>query len=218
MNTQTVPAIWPEEAQKLLLAGPEGPIEAVAAGGSAQPQRIAVICHPHSLHGGSMDNKVVTSVERTLRDLGAATLRFNFRGVGASAGQFDHGQGEGEDLASVVAQARAWAGDVPLWLAGFSFGSYVAARMADTLGAELLISVAPPVGRFAFGGFSRPACRWIVVQGEADEVVDPDEVFRWLDGVQPPVELVRFAETGHFFHGKIVELRQRLTAQIQDRA
>ena len=217
MNAVAVPDIWPEEAQKLTLTGPSGAIEAVAAGGSTSPQRIAVICHPHSLHGGSMDNKVVTSVERCLRDLGAATLRFNFRGVGGSAGSFDHGQGEGEDLAAVVAQARAWAGDVPLWLAGFSFGSYVAARMADALAAELLISVAPPVGRFAFGGFKRPSCRWIVVQGDADEVVDPSEVFAWVEQLQPPVELIHFAKTGHFFHGKVVELRQRLTDQIQGR-
>lgn len=214
MIPETPPQVWPAEAQKLMLSGPAGPIEAIAAGAEAPIQRIAVICHPHSLHGGSMDNKVVTSVERSLRDLGAATLRFNFRGVGASAGSFDHGQGEGDDLAAVVAQARAWAGDVPLWLAGFSFGSYVAARMADALGAELLISVAPPVGRFAFTGFTRPANRWIVVQGDADEVVDPDQVFAWVEQLQPPVEMIRFAGAGHFFHGKIVELRQRLTDQI----
>lgn len=217
MTTATVPEAWPAESQKLMLAGPAGPIEAVATGSSAAPSCSAVICHPHSLHGGTMDNKVVTSVERCLRDLGAATLRFNFRGVGASAGQFDHGQGEGEDLAAVVAQARIWAPDVPVWLAGFSFGSYVAARMADTLGAQLLISVAPPVGRFAFSGFQRPSCRWIVVQGDADEVVDPAEVFAWAEQWRPPLELIRFADTGHFFHGKIVELRQRLMDQIEGR-
>lgn len=161
-----------------------------------------------------MDNKVVTMVERCLRDLGAATLRFNFRGVGASAGQFDDGQGEGDDLAAVVELARAWAPTLPLWLAGFSFGSYVSARMATELDASVLISVAPPVARFGFRQVARPACPWLVLQGDADEVVDPAEVFAYFEAMSPPVDMLRFAGAGHFFHGRLVELRSRLGAAM----
>ena len=204
------PTHWPETQTKLLIDGPTGALELTVGAAVPGATRLAVICHPHSLHGGTMDNKVVTMLERTLRDAGAATIRFNFRGVGASGGAFDDGNGEGDDLAAVVALARSWAPDAQLWLAGFSFGSYVAARMAATLDAQLLISVAPPVGRFAFRAIAHPPCRWIVLQGEVDEVVDPAQVFEHFEHMQPPVELLRFAHTGHFFHGKLVEMRHRL--------
>ena len=208
------PTHWPETPHKLHIEGPAGTLEVIAGHGSADPRRIAAICHPHPLHGGTMDNKVVTMLERTLKDAGAATMRFNFRGVGASTGQFDDGHGEGDDLAAVVALARRWAPHAPLWLAGFSFGSYVSTRMAGALGAELLISVAPPVGRFAFRALPRPPCPWIVLQGEADEIVDPALVFEHFDQVQPPVRMLRFPATGHFFHTKLVEMRERLGAEL----
>lgn len=202
---------WPEHSTPVRLDGPAGVIEAVLAGGRVPaPARLAIVCHPHSLHGGSMDNKVVTMVERSLRVAGCATVRFNFRGVGNSAGVFDDGQGEGEDLAAVLQYARACLPDAELWLAGFSFGSYVSARMAGALGARLLISVAPPVERFGFRELPRPPCRWIVLQGDADEVVDPAMVADYFAQVQPPVEYLNFPGAGHFFHGRLVELRQRL--------
>jgi len=204
------PTHWPETAQKLTIAGPAGALELAVGAAVPGATRFAVICHPHSLHGGTMDNKVVTMLERSMRDAGVATIRFNFRGVGASGGAFDDGHGEGDDLAAVVALARSWAPDAQLWLAGFSFGSYVAARMAATLNAQLLISVAPPVGRFAFRAIAHPPCPWIVLQGEDDEVVDPAQVFEHFEHMQPPVELLRFPQTGHFFHGKLVEMRHRL--------
>jgi alpha/beta superfamily hydrolase len=205
-----LPTRWPTTTERLALSGPAGPIESVVGPSETPPDLVAVICHPHPLHGGTMDNKVVTMLERTFRDAGAATIRFNFRGVGGSAGVFDNGDGEGDDLSAVVAQARAWVPEATLWLAGFSFGSYVSTRMAGHLRAELLVSVAPPVGRFAFRQLHRPPCRWIVAQGEADEVVDPALVFQHFDAVQPPVEMLRFPGTSHFFHGKLVELRERL--------
>jgi len=208
---------WPATSTKSSIAGPSGAIECIAHG-VEDAQRIAVICHPHSLHGGSMDNKVVVMVERALRELGAATLRFNFRGVGESAGVFDNGIGEGQDLTTVVELARQWSPSLPLWLAGFSFGSFVAASRADALDAELLISVAPPIERFGFAELPRPQARWIVLQGETDDVVEPQAVFEYFAALQPPVELLRFADTGHFFHGKLVQMRERLIAQIRGEA
>lgn len=209
------PTHWPSAPHKFLLEGPTGQIEVAASAGIADAARVAVVCHPHPLHGGTMDNKVVTMLERTFGDLGVPALRFNFRGVGASAGQFDDGHGEGEDLAAVVARARAWAPGAALWLAGFSFGSYVSTRMAAALDARLLVSVAPPVGRFAFRALDRPPCPWIVLQGENDEIVDPALVFEHFAALQPPVTLLRFADTGHFFHGKLVEMRARLAEQLR---
>jgi alpha/beta superfamily hydrolase len=209
------PTHRPATARKLTIDGPSGQLELAVGAAVPDARALAVICHPHPLHGGTMDNKVVTMLERTLRDAGAATLRFNFRGVGASTGQFDEGHGEGDDLAAVVALARRWMPEARLWLAGFSFGSYVSARMAGALGADLLISVAPPVGRFAFRAIAHPPCRWIVLQGEVDEVVDPALVFAHFEHMQPPVEMLRFADTGHFFHGKLVQLRERLGALLE---
>ncbi len=211
------PAAWPETPTKFLIQGAAGAIECLAHG-LPDAQRMAVVCHPHSLHGGSMDNKVVVMVERALRELGAATLRFNFRGVGGSGGVFDDGIGEGQDLTTVVEMLRQWSPSLPLWLAGFSFGSFVAASRADALDAELLISVAPPIERFGFADLPRPQARWIVLQGETDEVVDPALVFTHFAATEPPVELLRFPETGHFFHGKLVQMRERLIAQIRGEA
>jgi Predicted hydrolase of the alpha/beta superfamily len=106
-----------------------------------------------------MHNKVVTMVERALRESGLDTVRFNFRGTGASAGVYDNGNGEGDDLAAVVAWVRRTRPDDALWLAGFSFGSYVTIRNAARLQAEALISIAPPAGRWSFESIARPAAR-----------------------------------------------------------
>lgn len=198
----------------LVLAGPAGPLEAVLeapdAAVPAQPV-VAVFCHPLPTEGGTMHNKVVTMGCRALRELGVTTLRFNFRGVGASAGTFDEGRGELADLQAVVAWLRAHRPGHALWLAGFSFGAYVSLRAAASLQPRLLISVAPPAGRrWDFDDMPLYTGPWLVVQGEADEVVEPGEVYRWLDRVaelrQPPV-LVRMPDAGHFFHGRLMDLR-----------
>jgi hypothetical protein len=193
--------------------GPAGAIEGVL-GGVADARRIAVICHPHPLHGGTMGNKVVTMLERTLGDLQCATLRFNFRGVGRSAGTFDEGRGEQADLAAAVAFLRVRHPALPLWLAGFSFGAFVSACAADALGAECLISVAPPVKRFGFSFPARPQARWIVAMGDRDEVVAPADVDQFFAAIQPPVDMLRFEGAGHFFHGRLVELRERLKSLL----
>lgn len=159
-----------------------------------------------------MDNKVVTTLVRFFSEQGAAVVRFNFRGVGGSSGTFDDGQGEGEDLWAVVDWLRAQHPAAPLWLAGFSFGSYVSARMAPTLGAARLLSIAPPVTRWGFGtmtGFSGP---WVIVQGDQDEVVEATAVYRWIESLDPPPVLLRMPTATHFFHGLLLELRTQLAA------
>jgi len=154
-----------------------------------------------------MTNKVVTTLERSLLDLGLATVRFNFRGVGQSEGVHDFGNGESDDLVVIAEWARAQHPGAVLWLAGFSFGSYVALRATARLQPAQLILVAPPVGRQDFSGIAAPACPWLIVQGEADEVVDPAAVFAWAATLQPPPTLVRMPDTSHFFHRRLIELR-----------
>jgi hypothetical protein len=155
-----------------------------------------------------MHNKVVTMTARALRECGLDTVRFNFRGVGHSAGTFDHGDGETEDLKTVAAWVRAQRPDVALWLAGFSFGSYVALRAAPEVQPALMLSIAPPVGRsWDFSTITPPNCPWLVIQGEADEIVDPHGVYAWVVSLPEPPELVRMPDTSHFFHRKLMDLR-----------
>ena len=207
----TEPDQFPAEPASFLLRGPAGALEAASspAEGKAEgaSRGIAVICHPHPLHGGTMHNKVVTIIERALRELGLDTLRFNFRGIGQSEGAFDDGVGESEDLAAAVAWARKVRPGVALWLAGFSFGSYVVLRNAKRLDADALITVAPPVGRWDFDAIELPDCPWLVVQGEEDEVVDPQLVFDWVENLAVAPQLVRMPETSHFFHRRLMDLR-----------
>ncbi len=211
------PTAFPAEATVLLLPGPAGAIELACAlpePGTARAGT-AVICHPHPLQGGTMHNKVVTIIERALRELGLATVRFNFRGVGASEGSYDEGNGESDDLAAIVGWVREVRPDDVVWLAGFSFGSYVALRNAQRLDAAVLVTVAPPVGRWDFSQITLPECPWLVVQGEEDEVVDPAAVFEWIDTLAEPPQLVRMPETGHFFHRRLMDLRGLLKNALQ---
>ncbi|MBL7251827.1 alpha/beta hydrolase [Alloalcanivorax sp. C16-2] len=198
---------------RLALEGPEGTLEAALEGDTEAPRFIAIVCHPHPLFGGTMDNKVVTTLSRAARDAGAAVLRFNFRGVGNSQGAFSDGIGETEDLIAVHNWLTREFPDKPLWLAGFSFGSFVAARGAEVLAANgqaprSLMLVAPPVHHFDFEGLENVGCPVTVVQGEDDEVVPAEQVFRWAGDTVLAPDLIRFPDSGHFFHGKLVDLKE----------
>jgi alpha/beta superfamily hydrolase len=203
------PNEFPAAATAISLPGPAGLLEAATNVPEAAVARagVAVICHPHPLQGGTMRNKVVTTLERSLRELGLATVVFNFRGTGASQGAFDDGIGETEDLITVAKWAQHVRPRDALWLAGFSFGSYVAARAAPQLPVRQMISIAPPVGRWDFSPLASPLCPWLVVQGEADEIVDPAAVYAWVDAQPEPPTLVRMPETSHFFHRRLLDLR-----------
>ena len=202
--------VFPVVATALILPGPAGALEVVfdppEAEVAARPV-IAVLCHPLPTEGGTMHNKVVTMAARSLRELGATTVRFNFRGTGASEGEFDQGAGEQDDLRAVVAWVRARRPDATVWLAGFSFGAYVSLAMAAELQPGMLISIAPPAGRWDFDSIELPNCPWLVVQGEADEIVDPQAVYDWLENSGAEAELVRMPDTSHFFHRKLIDLR-----------
>jgi alpha/beta superfamily hydrolase len=209
LNAAVAPTEFPATPANLSLPGPVGALEAATNVPDVADARagVAVICHPHPMQGGTMRNKVVTTIERSLRELGLATVVFNFRGTGASQGTFDDGVGETEDLIAIANWAQHARPHAALWLAGFSFGSYVAARAAPQLHVRQMISVAPPVGRWDFSHLASPLCPWLVVQGEADEIVDPQAVYDWVAAQPEPPTLVRMPETSHFFHRRLMDLR-----------
>jgi alpha/beta superfamily hydrolase len=219
MNIALSPAPdrFPDAAAKFSLPGPAGVLEVATNRPAADAARagVVIVCHPHPLQGGTMTNKVVTTLERALRELGLATVRFNFRGVGASAGSFDDGVGETDDALAVARWLRAVRPRDRLWLAGFSFGSYVATRVAGLLPVDQLITVAPAVTKWDFRVLPIPACPWLVIQGETDEVIAADEVYKFIAATQPRPDLVRFPDTGHFFHGRLAELRDAVREHVR---
>jgi uncharacterized protein len=199
----------PPAAQALTIAGPAGALEAKLEDPALQPvKHIGVVCHPHPLYGGTMDNKVVHTLARAMQERGAPTLRFNFRGTGKSEGAFDNGRGEVADLEAVVAFARECWPSAALWLAGFSFGSYVALQGEARLAPAKLITIAPPVARFDLGAIATPQAPWLLVQGDADDVVDPSAVVDWARSQPRPPQLEVLAGAGHFFHGRLHDLKQ----------
>jgi len=194
--------------EKVVIAGPAGAIEAlVERPHEARQGIVAVCCHPHPLYGGAMQNKVVHTLARCAQDQGVISVRFNFRGVGASAGVYDNGVGESEDAAVVADWCRTELGSTRLWSLGFSFGAFVAFRLATLRDAELLVTVAPPVQRFDFTQLAVPRCPWLVAQGDADELVNHELVRDWTRNLAPAprVEILPGAE--HFFHGRLTVLR-----------
>ena len=209
---------FPDASGTLTLPGPAGALEvAVDLPGDdvARLPATAIVCHPLPTEGGTMHNKVVTMAARALRESGLATVRFNFRGTGASEGAFDRGDGEQDDLRAVADWVRATRPDDQLWLAGFSFGAYVSLAMAAELQPSMLISIAPPAGRWNFEAITTPTMPWLVVQGDADEVVDPQAVYDWLDGLKADPELVRMPDTSHFFHRKLIDLRGAIRSGVR---
>lgn len=194
--------------ETVFIEGSAGAIEAVVDRPEGNPLAVAVCCHPHPLFGGTLTNKVVHTVARAFTAGGAETIRFNFRGVGASQGLHDKGRGELDDLLKVARWSRSHRPGLPLWLAGFSFGAWVALRAHDALRPSRLVTIAPPVGRWDFSDIARPDCPWLIVQGEADELVNIDAVSRWVESLGCGDDLIRLPGTDHFFHGQLHRLRE----------
>lgn len=208
---------FPADAASLLLPGAAGAIElAVAVPGEGARDGVAIICHPHPLQGGTMFNKVVTTLDRALGELGLATVRFNFRGVGQSEGVHDEGRGEADDLVAIAEWVRRERPGAALWLAGFSFGSYVALRAAARIVPQQMILIAPPVGRWDFAGIEWPTCPVFIVQGGDDDIVDPAAVAEWAAQQEPPPTFVRMPEAGHFFHRRLIDLRGAVRNGVRD--
>lgn len=179
---------------------------------------LAILGHPHSLQGGSMSNKVVTTLARVFKELSIPSIRFNFRGVGQSEGVYDAGVGESEDMMVLAALCQRQLPGVQFIFAGFSFGSYVTYRAAAKLPHALLISIAPPVHHYDFNEFVPAPSPWLIVHGDEDEVVPVAFVRTFVERAAAPIEYIECAGTSHFFHGKLIDLRTLLIQFIQKKS
>ena len=201
--------------EHLLVAGPAGKIETVvehpavfpADGVSEGIRGIALVCHPHPLFGGSLTNKVTATLARAFVELGYIAIRPNFRGVGRSEGTHDHGEGETEDMLAIIAYAKDRFGEVPLALAGFSFGSYVQSRVAQRVAPERMVLVGTAAGDLGERKYTTPNVPddTIVIHGEVDETVPLARVLDWARPQELPVIVIPGAD--HFFHRRLHILR-----------
>ncbi|GMQ83387.1 MAG: Dot/Icm type IV secretion system effector CoxH3 [Gammaproteobacteria bacterium] len=192
------------------IAGPAGVLQILEEMPAVTPAAIAVICHPHPLHGGSLDNKIVHQLAKTFTGLGAVCIRFNFRGVGESDGEYDEGRGELQDLLAVVAWAQARWPKLPLWLGGFSFGGFIALKAAQQLAPQRLVTVAPAINYFPDSSLNLSGVSWLLIQGDADDIVPAALVSGWAAGLVCRPKLVLLEGAGHFFHGQLNELKQAI--------
>ncbi|TMG91474.1 MAG: alpha/beta fold hydrolase [Betaproteobacteria bacterium] len=181
--------------ERIFIDGAAGRIETVLERPAGAPRGAALVAHPHPLHGGTLDNKVVQTLARTFVELGYVALRPNFRGVGASEGVHDEGRGETEDLLRVAAHAKEAFGDSPLVLAGFSFGAAVQTQVAQRVSPHRVVLVAVAVGRFPSESVPGDS---IVIHGERDETVALAKVFDWARPQELAVVVIPGAD--HFFH------------------
>jgi alpha/beta superfamily hydrolase len=202
--------------EKLSIEGPAGPIEVIVDNPGA-PRGIALVCHPHPLFGGTNTNKVTQTLARTFARLDYVALRPNFRGVGESAGKHDEGRGESADMLVVLAEAKRRFGDLPVALAGFSFGAYVQTRVAQALAeagrpAQRLVLVGTAAGHVEGArqyATQAVASDTIVIHGSADETVPLGNVLAWAEPLQLPVIVVPGAD--HFFHRRLHLIRDIVT-------
>ena len=195
----------PKRTERFVIEGPAGALEIAVNAPEKKPRGIALVAHPHPQQGGTLDNKVVQTLAKTFFALGYASVRFNFRGVGQSAGTFDDGVGETADALGALAYAKGRFGDIPVILAGFSFGSYIQTRVAATIAAERMVLVGPAATRF--GATIVPADT-IVIHGEEDDVVPLAAVLDWARPQELPI--IVFPGCGHFFHGRLPQLQRMI--------
>lgn len=204
---------------QVTITGAAGQLEAVLEEGledapfSARAY-VAVICHPHPLYGGTMENKVVSTLVRIYRELGITSLRFNFRGVGASEGEHDEARGEVDDLCAVSEWLLAQYPESELLLAGFSFGSAIVAAASERIPVAQMILVAPPVARYSFAPQGAFGCPVTLVLGGQDELVEAEAVLAWLESLNCSVDTIVIPEASHFFHGQLNSLREKLSVQL----
>jgi uncharacterized protein len=207
----------PPRPESLYLDGPVGRLEALLESPADKPASgVALVCHPHPQQGGTMQNKVAHTLAKAFVNCGFRALRFNYRGVGNSEGEYDEARGELDDALAALAYLRQrWPGET-FWIAGFSFGAAIAIRAAVAETPAGLVSVAPAVYRFANNLEVQPACPWLIVHGDQDELIPLDETIQWVNSMAAGPELEVFADTGHFFHGKLVQLRETVTAFVNE--
>lgn len=207
---------FPQQEAYLMIPGAVGDIEVIGTPGKGvscnnSVKRVAVVCHPHPLYGGTMANKVVHTLARVYRDQGLCVVRFNFRGVGRSGGEHAQGIGESDDLLAVLEWVKHCFPQADVWLAGFSFGSFVAANtlksaLAQGYSIPHLLLVAPAVVNYSFSDMLSFDVPMTMIYGDADEVVDANEIKMWFDRVASEKSMACMEGGSHFFHKRLVDL------------
>lgn len=198
------------------IAGPSGTLQLLVEEPGHPPAALAIICHPHPLYGGSLTNKVVHQLTRAFLQLNAVSVRFNFRGVGESEGEYDEGRGELQDLLAVTDWARQQWPDQPLWLAGFSFGGAIALQGAAELHPQSLVTVAPAIKYLPTEPLSMNGIHWLLIQGSDDEVVAAADVIEWCGQFHPGPHLEVLEGVSHFFHGRLIDLKNAVLSGMAE--
>ena len=185
------------------IPGPAGPLEALLDLPAGEPRAVAVFGHPHPMHGGTMHTKALYQAAKAMPRIGVAALRFNFRGVGRSAGTFDSGAGEKDDFRAALSFAETRFPDLPVWSAGMSFGSWIAMTVgAEDARVSLLLAIAPPVDRYDFDALKTCTLPKFIVHGESDELISIKEIRKFYAQIPEPKELVAIEDANHLFEGK----------------
>lgn len=208
--------VFPQGETPFFIPGPVGQLESLvyAAGDS---QKVAIICHPNPLFQGTMNNKVVYTLSRAFQQAGITAVRFNYRGVGKSEGSYGDVVGEIEDLLAVISWVKEKLPQAEFYLAGFSFGSYIAASGASCINCIKLFSIAPAVTHQPYFDLPKINCPWVVIQGENDEIVAPEAVYEWFDKAKDfhrDLTLIKIPDASHFFHGTLIELRNLMEQNL----
>ncbi|WP_338515996.1 hypothetical protein [Candidatus Legionella polyplacis] len=176
---------------------------------------IVIIGHPHPLKGGNMYNKIVTTIANSFNILGIPSATFNFRGVGKSEGKYDKGYGETKDMLSLTKLLQNRNKKFKLLFSGFSFGSYVAYKTALHFENTLLITIAPPINHYHFHyNKNIKKISWIIFQGNQDHIIPISTIKQFAQQFSPPIPIILFKKTGHFFHKKLIELKKELVKNI----
>jgi alpha/beta superfamily hydrolase len=199
------------------IPGPVGPLEALLDLPGGDPRAVVVFAHPHPLQGGTMHTKAVYQAAKALARIGCAVLRFNFRGVGLSAGAFDAGLGEMDDFRAGLDFMAARYPNLPMWATGFSFGSWVALSVgADDPRVTLLLGIAPPVDRYDFERLRTSTKPKFFIHGERDELISIKDIRRFYAQLQEPKELVEIEGATHLFEGKTSEVGDAVEDLLAD--
>lgn len=202
--------------ENILIDGPVGHIEATLEKyPKLEPRGVIIICHPHPLYGGNMQNKVVHTIARACLNKKIMVIRFNFRGVGSSQGCFDEGIGEYDDLICVINYIQNQYPRIPIWLGGFSFGGGIAIRVASAIKLKALITIAPSVFKSNFLIKDEPICPWLIIHGNKDELIKVQDLIDWHKKLEVIPKIVIVDEATHFFHGCLVVLRAEIETFIE---
>lgn len=205
------------KSESIVVAGPAGALEGLLdLPVCADIEEVAVICHPHPSFGGTMTNKVVHTLAKAFVELGIAAVRFNYRGVGASAGSYDEGRGETEDAVAVMDWARLrWPGATQV-LGGFSFGGGIAIRVAARREVVRLVTISPAIRLVSVDDVPPPRCAWLIIQGDRDELVDAQDIESWVRTLDVKPQLTMLAGAEHFFHGRLNDVREAVIDWVRD--